>query len=97
MCTVSISVSKPIPQNCLKILKNKSAKWNSIGEVLEVPFNDREELRQDARDASEKLEAILEKWFQSNSSQVTWEMFKSALKKLKYNDCVRDVESKIQQ
>ena len=60
--------------------------------MLGVPFNEREELQMDPmRNASGKLEVILQKWFQSNPS-VTREMFKSVLKELGYNDCVEELE-----
>ena len=82
----------PTIRKCWKILTNKSAKWNDIGIILDIPYNYREQLRTDIiKNPSAKLEDVLIKWFEQNSP-VTWEMFRNALEELEYKDCIEELK-----
>ena len=68
--------------------------WNSIGRVLKVSFQFREELRLEGIQSSfeNKLERVLHKWVESESSEISWNTIISMLKELKLEETANKVE-----
>ncbi len=71
------------------LLKEKSSKWDEIGEALGISLNDRQIIRKD--DNCIKLETVLSKWIESKCSEVTWSHLIKTLKELKLCDLVDKV------
>ena len=74
------------------LLKDKSNKWNDIGQTLDVPYNFREGLRSEAT-GQNKLEEVLHKWIESKCSNVTWDHLLNVLEKLELRDSVGKVKT----
>ncbi len=66
------------------LLKDKSDKWNDIGEALGISYNDRQIIRNNVD--GNKLEAVLNKWIESKCSEVSWNHLIKTLEELKLCD-----------
>ena len=77
-------------------LRHKAYQWNDIGRGLKVDYSYRESLvRQGIQsEDSSKLENVIQKWFASKSSPLTWENLARVLRKLQFNDVVEEIVKK---
>ena len=65
---------KPDLEDVYNLLKQKSSKWDEIGGGLEVCYNFCQcQLKEGIMtSAQQKLEAVLNKWLESECSEVSW-------------------------
>lgn len=74
------------------MLREKHGKWNEIGNELGVALNYREELKKDiSRSESDKLEKVIYKWVETQSTEVTWRNLVDILKRLQLNDVAEEI------
>ena len=59
---------------------------------MKVAYNFREELRKSNMDNDERLEAVLNKWIESESVPVTWSSLINALQAIELVDVANNVE-----
>lgn len=85
----SISVTKPEFDHVYQILCGKSNEWNEIGRGLKVPYDYRQGLKNMAISNKDKLEDVINKWFESESSEVTWGALLEVLRDIEFMDLVR--------
>ena len=85
----------PERQDAYKLLKKKSANWDDFARDLDIELNFREDLQREGstRTSGSKLERILIKWIESESSDVTWSNLIEVLEGLEFLDLVREVKS----
>lgn len=70
-----------------------SVNWADIGRELGVDWNYREELRRESGLTSAyKLESVLYKWSQSESSAVNWDTIMKVLERLSQREVLRSVK-----
>ena len=76
-----------------RLTEHISSHWNDLGQELEVSYNYREQLRSEAYSSDEdKLEEILSKWIESESSLVTWSTLVEALEAIELRSTAREVK-----
>lgn len=78
-----------------KLLKKKSSDWNDIGRELNVSKNYRKGLEREGpmNTNEDKLECILEKWLESECSEVSWKHLIEVLRdELEWKDTAKEVE-----
>ena len=87
-------ISKDFLPDVVRLLIVEARFWNSIGQVLRVSFQFREELRLEGIQSSfeSKLERVLHKWVESESSEISWDSIISMLKDLKLKETANKVE-----
>ena len=82
----------------LPLIKQLSASWNDFGRVLKVDSNYREKLMRDPMLTDDgRLEKVLDKWFGSKPSHVTWEMILDVLGKFGREDIAREVRTYLEE
>ena len=82
----------------LSLIKQLSASWNDFGRVLKVDSNYREKLMRDPMLTDDgRLEKVLDKWFGSKPSHVTWEMILDVLGKFGREDIAREVRTYLEE
>ena len=76
------------------MLKKKSAYWDDFARGLKISDNFCQELTHDNNTTSSrsKLERVLKKWIESESSEVTWNNIIHVLEDLEFIDLARDVD-----
>ncbi len=76
-----------------KLLEGTSGDWDKIARHLKVCFKFQEELRKNVGvDDSWRLDAVLNKWDNSECSEVTWDTVIDVLKRAGHNKTAREVE-----
>ena len=76
-----------------KLLRKKSAYWEDFGRDLFLDENFRQQLRHERSSTAEaKLTKVLNKWIESESSDVTWRNLMKVLKRLQFLDMAMDVK-----
>ena len=87
-------ISKDFLPDVVRLLIVEARFWNSIGQVLRVSFQFREELRLEGIQSSfeSKLERVLHKWVESESSEISWDSIIFMLKDLKLKETANKVE-----
>ena len=83
-----LSKSPELP-DAHRLINPHSSLWRVLGSALKISFNDREELHTMYRSNSERLEAVLNKWIQSESVPVTWTRLLEALEEIELRDVIR--------
>ena len=83
---------KPDLYDAFKLTKSHSIRWDELGRELKVVYNFREELRNSRRNDDGRLEAVLNKWIESESVPVTWSSLINALQAIKLFDMANNVE-----
>ena len=70
----TVQKCKPDLKDVHNLLKQKSSKWDEIGGGLKVCYNFRQcQLKEGlTTSAQQKLEAVLNKWIESECSEVSW-------------------------
>ena len=79
------------------MLKHISAEWYAIGRELKVDSNYREGLINMGMRNDDKLEKVLNEWFQSECSDVTWGTIERILHSLNRKDVLRKVKEHLSQ
>ena len=74
------------------LTESQSARWEAIGRRLNVPLNFRKTLRGSNSSAEEKLEEVLDKWIESQSTSVTWSYFIKALEGIEMKNVAKKVK-----
>ena len=69
-----------------------SLKWDEIARELGVDWNYREELRGKPEESDYKLESVLYKWSQSESSAVNWDTIMKVLERLSQREVLKSVK-----
>ena len=76
------------------MLKKKSAHWDDFARELNIDDNSRQELAIEGNTTTSrtKLEKVLIKWINSQTSEVTWKNIIDALEGLEFIELARDVK-----
>ena len=90
--TVILSLC-PELHDAFKCTRCRAAKWNELGQMLNVSFDFREQLQMKIMSDEGKLEAILHKWIESKCSPVTWSNLIDALESIQLMDVAQDVKN----
>ena len=91
--TMFLLIEPPKAMDVFRLMKPRSASWNMIARELGVELLYCQELENSKQfDYEDKLERILRRWLESESSAPTWETIIDVLRKLKFTDVVRDVQ-----
>ena len=86
-------IEPPKAIDVFRLVKPRSASWSMIARELGVELLYRQELEDSKQiDYEDKLERILIRWLESESSAPTWETIIDVLRKLRFTDVVRDVQ-----
>ena len=86
-------IEPPKAMDVFRLVKPRSASWSMIARELGVELLYRQELEDSSQfDYEDKLERILRRWLESESSAPTWETIIDVLRKLKFTDVVLDVQ-----
>ena len=89
----SILKKSPEIDDVFNLLKIKSAHWDDFARDLFLDYSFRELLKhEDSLTAMEKLERVLKKWIECESSDVTWSNLMQVLKRLQFLDIAMDVK-----
>ena len=72
------------------LLKEKSSRWDDIGQALGISYNDRQIIGNNENCI--KLEAVLNKWIESKCSDVSWSHLIKTLKELQLCDLADEVK-----
>ena len=92
------TAARPLLSDVRKLLKKKSVDWDAVGRKLNVPKNYREGLKRNiSRTNEDKLEYILEKWIESECSEVSWKHLIEVVKDLAWMDIAKGIEQFIMQ
>ena len=85
----------PERQDVYKLLKKKSTYWDDFARDLDLDINFREELKREGSTTTggSKLERVIIKWIESESSDVTWNNLIEVLEGLEFLDIAREVKS----
>ena len=91
----TVQKCKPDLEDVLYLLKQKSSKWDEIGGGLKVCYDFRQcQLKQGMMtDAQQRLEAVLNKWIESECSEVSWNHLIRVLIDIKLVDVAEKVKS----
>ena len=82
----------PDVDDVIDLIKNHSAKWDKFGIALKVDENTRSSLLHDVRlDDDGKLDRILRKWHEAETSDVTWEKVLGVLESMKLKKTADEV------
>ena len=80
-----------------KLLKSKSNSWDEFARELRVERSFRVSLRSNTALSNDKrLEEVLQRWIDSESSPVTWKRVIHVLDELKLKRVVKDVKKYLQ-
>ena len=76
------------------MLKKKSAHWDDFARELNIDDNLRQDLTNEGNTthSRSKLERVLKKWIESETSEVTWRNVIRVLEDLEFTDLARDVD-----
>ena len=93
-CLPSLLKKSPEKSDVYDLLKKKSAHWDEFALELKVGDNFRQELRSEGAATSSriKLEKVLTKWIDSETSDVTWSNIINMLEELEFLDLARNVD-----
>ncbi len=90
--SLSIALTPDTDDVCI-LLGQISYDWDNIALHLGVPFGFRQGLRKiEGSDNNERLAAVVNKWDQSRSSDVSWEKLIDALEKAGHKKTADEVE-----
>lgn len=84
--------AKPSLTDAFHLLRDKSSHWHDIGRDLEVSINYRKSLRTLTESDDVKLEDILNRWLESECSEVSWNHLIEVLEELKFRDIIHDIQ-----
>ena len=88
----SILKKSPERNDVFNLLKKKSADWDDFARELNIDDNLREELAIDGTHIRAKLEKVLKKWINGETSEVTWQNIIDVLEGLEFIELARDVK-----
>ena len=83
---------KPNLHDVFKLTKSHSIHWNALGRELKVDFNFREQEQRKSKDDDDRLEAVLNKWIESESAPVTWSSLIIALQAIELVNVANNVK-----
>ena len=83
----------PNLNDALRLIRSHSFHWNRLGQVLEVSFDYRKELKSSKETNIDRLEKVLEKWIDSESVPVTWGRLIEALEEIELKGVIRSVRN----
>ena len=69
-----------------------SSHWKDLAQKLNISFNYQKRLGEETSSDDKKLENILSKWIESESSPVTWSTLVKALQDINCNQTAREVK-----
>ena len=92
----TVQKCKPDLKDVHNLLKQKSSKWDEIGGGLEVCYNFRQCQESLTTSAQQKLEAVLNKWIESECSEVSWNHLTQVLKDMGLVDVAEKVRRYLQ-
>ncbi len=91
------AVRRVEPNDVCILLNDISRDWDNIGQSLRVPFEFRDELYKDGgRNNNGKLEAVINKWDQSQCSPVTWDRLIEALNDTGHKKTIEKIQRHLQ-
>ena len=84
----------PEKSDVYNLLKKKSAHWDDFARELNIDDNFRQDLSYEGNTipSRSKLERVLKKWIESETSEVTWRNIIRVLEDLEFTDLARDVD-----
>ena len=89
----SILKKSPEFDDVYELLSKRSARWDNFARALKIDINFREKLQRESFTTDEsKVESILRKWIESESSDVTWSNLIEVLEQLQFLDVAREVK-----
>ena len=85
---------QPKLKDAFDLIKHRSAQWCELGRELDISLNKRTEFktRPDLLNDDDKLEAILNRWIETNDSTATWSVLIDALEEIKLKNTAEEIE-----
>ena len=83
---------RPELHDAYSLTRCRASKWNDLGRMLKVSYDQRQQLQKKNETDEDKLETILHKWIESECSPVTWSNLIGALENIQLMDVARDVK-----
>ena len=90
----SILKKSPEVEDVYELLSKRSAHWDNFARALKIDINFREKLQRKSFTITEesKVESVLIKWIESESSDVTWSNLIEVPEQLQFLDVAREVK-----
>ena len=90
----SILKKSPEVEDVYELLSKRSAHWDDFARALKIDINFREKLQRESFTITEesKVESVLIKWIESESSDVTWSNLIEVLEQLQFLNVAREVK-----
>ena len=83
---------RPELHDVYSLTRCRASKWNDLGCMLKVSYDQRQQLQKKNDTDEDKLEAILHKWIESECCPVTWSNLIHALEDIELMDVAQDVK-----